>query len=304
MIRVGLRMIEYPEDLVRKVCGAAAATYVANKSRGGRNNANGRDYEVMYGAFRIVLLAAEALRAGDRGSQTTVADQLRCFVDDLAIDSPAQRTLSQVKSGAASWTAGEHPVADDFRSQRRLDREIGLSPVYELVVADRDRQRVLLDSRPEDVEANVTFFCDASKLCDLSREHPELLDALDELSARPPRSLVREQTFQTFVGAWFTSNGPVTLASVVNKASTGPDALIRPLGESYSLPANVAAALEAIPDFEFEIRRNHLWYGCKGLEGYAAYHCLSDGFREFERFVLERRPDSFVALHAALRGHT
>ncbi|HEX8900640.1 hypothetical protein [Vitreimonas sp.] len=136
----------------------------------------------------------------------------------------------------------------------------------------------------------------------LFANHGELLDWLDVISVRPARPSTREQTFQRLLAAWATSKGVVTLRQLINSASTGPDALIGPIGESVEISQELADALHAIPDFSFEVRRNHLAFAYRGITGYAAYHCLSDEFAEMEAAIIARRPSTFGELHQILRG--
>ncbi|HEX8900641.1 hypothetical protein [Vitreimonas sp.] len=68
---------EYTLESIGSVCGCDAAGYAANKQRGGRNSAKGRDYELMYGAVRIAELAAQVIRVGGSGEDIAIGDQTR-----------------------------------------------------------------------------------------------------------------------------------------------------------------------------------------------------------------------------------
>lgn len=231
-----------------------------------------------------------------------LADQLQCFVDDLVVFEPTNRTMAQIKSGAVSWEGGVHSLSDDFRMQREIDRRLGIVAAYELVVADRARMHSLQAQRPEDISEVCVKHLSGCELDALFANHEALSRWLDALCVRhPPRQSTREQTF-LLLAAWATSQGTVTLRDLINKASTGPDALIGPLGESGEVPDALAAALRSIPDFSFEVRRNHLAFACNGICGYAAHHCLSEEFKAMAERIVEIRPKNFAEVHAILRG--
>lgn len=293
---------EYSFEAIEAACGVESANYASNKNRGGRNSANGRDFELCYATVRICELAAEVLRNGCDGADIVLNDQLFCFVDDLMIRTPSSQSLSQLKSGAASWEAGERSIATDFRLQRVLDNSLGIKSQYELVVGSREKERALLAQKPDDIDANIRFHA-GDDFDSILMNHPDLGRDLDCISIRPPlKRSVREQTFMVLLGAWITSAGATSLRDVVNRASTGPDALIGPIGESYALPKNVEYILSKIPGLTFEVRRNHLYFECYGMSGYAAFNCFAPDFRILERRIVELEPNTFRDLHPILRG--
>ena len=169
LIRFNGRALEHD---ITAHCGADAAIYARNKNRGGRNNTQGASYEAQFGAMRAAEALADALRTGDDGRTTWLEEQRLCFVDDLIIDSPGNRRLSQLKSGAVSWSGGKHPVADDFRLQAKLDAALGVAASYELVVSDSDLRSALAADRPDDLTVDVVRFARTDDLDKLFDEHP------------------------------------------------------------------------------------------------------------------------------------
>src|SRR5262249_30829614 len=149
------------------------------------------------------------------------------------------------KSGSVSWNGGDHPLSDDFRMQSKIDRQIGVSARYELVVADRGQLQNLKSNTPNDISFVDVRYVPNGDMDLLFANYPQLNGWLDTISARPPRKSTREQTFQRLFAAWAMSRGTVTLHEVVNSAATGADALIGPIGESYELTEALKVTLDS-----------------------------------------------------------
>ena len=132
--------------------------------------------------------------AADRAN---LQSQTGGFIDDLATVTARETILAQAKSGAAAWTGGDHPLADDFRMQRQLDAGAGRHATHELVVASDDHADAMRKTRPEDLNdvAVTAFRCMGDNWLGLFAAHPELEEALDVISIRRPQRIVREQTF-------------------------------------------------------------------------------------------------------------
>lgn len=291
----------YDTQLIQAVCGASAANYAQNKNRGGRNNAQGSTFENFYAATQAARVLADALDQDDGGRGIFLQSQQLCFVDDLIIDWPHARRLSQLKSGAASWTAGTHPIADDFRMQKALDEQLGMNARYELVVSDQARRDALDKSRPDDIEVDVVRFAYADEVDAFLAENPGLVAAIDRLSIHEPKPSVRKAVFRTLVGAWVMSPERISLAEFAELAATGPGPLVPILGPEYELPTDVSDHLTGL-GMDIEIRKKHLYYRFAGLTGYSAYRGGTPEFSEFERFVVQEKPiDAYVVI-AALRG--
>src|ERR1700733_11468708 len=97
--------LEYDANSIKRVCGADAAQYAENKKRGGLASQRGLRFEILYAAHRIAVEGNMACLAGETVQDIWFQDQVGGFVDDLAVVAPSATTLSQVKSGAVSWTA-------------------------------------------------------------------------------------------------------------------------------------------------------------------------------------------------------
>lgn len=293
----------YDAEAIAGHLGAEAAKYVANKNRGGRNNANGATYESYYAAAQIAAELAEALRTGDDGTHTWLQEQQLCFIDDLIIERLAGRRLSQLKSGkSTAWTGGDHPIQDDFRMQRRLDEALGVSAEYELVVSDTAVQADLQKAKPHDIDAQVVHFSREADLDRLFAEHPDVVEALDEISTFEPRPSVRRQVFTTLLGAWVTSGSRISLAEFAERAASGPGPLVAVPGPEYVLPAPVEENLRRIAGLDFAIRKKHLYCRFGSLEGLSAFRGGSPECAAFERYIVESRPTDPYEVMAALRG--
>lgn len=288
----------YDRATIAAVLGSPAATYAGNKNRGGRNNANGATYESYFAAARLAALMAMALQSGSDGADTFVQEQQLCFVDDLIVDQPAERRFSQLKSGAnTAWTGGDHPVADDFRMQRRLDESLSVNGVYELVVPTRAQRDSLAAAKPDDVEAEVVTFSDERDLGVLIESDPTLSEALDAIAIADPLPSVRRRTFRTLLAAWVTSPNRISLADFALYAATGPGPVTAVLGGDYVLPDAVAEHLGGI-GLDFEIRKKHLYYRFGGFTGYSAFRAGTPEFARFEEYVVRDRPDPYEVIAA------
>lgn len=291
----------YDSQLIERTCGQDAAAYARNKHRGGRNNANGATFETYYAATRPTEALADALAVGDDGATTSIYAQQLCFIDDLIIDRPTARRLSQLKSGAASWTGGAHPLADDFRLQAALDAAAGVAAAYELVVAREDLRDALVAARPDDLDVEVVRFAFDAELDGLLAANPALVAAIDSISIQLPRPSVRRQVFKAILAAWVSWTGDPSLAAFALHAAEAPGPVVAVLGPEYELPAEVAEHLAAL-GMDIKIRNKHLYYRFGGLSGYSAFRGGSPESAAFERYVVERRPADVYEVVVALRG--
>lgn len=165
-------------ELVRERLGPNAERYLANKGRGGENSFKGGRYEQFFAAHRIARLAGAFI---SDGADALVEAQAYGFVDDLAVTTCGESAYSayQLKnSDTVSWTAGEHPIADDFRNQYSITRDFGYASVnLNLVCSDEACCTKLVRSVPADISHYSD--CRALSVCS---SHPRSLD--DQRSAQ------------------------------------------------------------------------------------------------------------------------
>jgi hypothetical protein len=296
----------YSSEQIEAATGADGLAYARNKNRGGRSSAKGRDFEIAYGAYRIALAAASALRSGELGEGVSFRDQVMCFVDDFVELTPTSRTFAQLKSGVAHWGGGDHPLADDFRLQSALDRALGVEARYALVVGDEGRREALLASRPSDL-ADVEVLSFPEGLDDRALIHRlrDLSEALSELSPREPEDVVREQVWRMLLGSWHGSRGDQNLSDVVDAAAEGPGAVVSPMRPPYELSEAAKIALDNVPGFRFYVRRNFFVYeALSGLQrGIADHHCHTPQFEAFVTKLIEDRPTDFFEFWKVLKAH-
>ncbi|MHC9419184.1 hypothetical protein ACYZX9_11385 [Sphingomonas citri] len=296
----------YDANAIERAVGAEALVYAQNKNRGGRSSAKGRDFELVYGAFRVALAAAEAHRAGQTGDDVSFVDQVLCFVDDFVMSRPAGLKLEQLKSGGASWMTGDHHLADDFRYQKRLDQAEGLTASYRLVVGDDGLQHALLGGRPDDLDdVEVISFPGLLPDVQLIARLPELSEALAEMSPRPSEQIVREQVWRMLLGTWAGSRGEQTLAALVNEAAAGPGGVVAPLREEYVLPNEAKIILDNVPGLRFYIRKNFFAYEAFGgtQRGVADFHCYTPQFEAFVTNLMAHRPTDFFEFWTVFKAH-
>lgn len=295
--------IHYDPASIERVCGAQAAAYAAHKHQGGRSNQQGASFETAFAAYQIALVGRQACLEPEACDDAWFQAQTGGFIDDLATVTVQATTLAQAKSGTASWTGGDHPLADDFRMQRELDREAGRPARYELVVASDERADAMRESRPGDLaEVKITAFrCEVDHWLDLFTSHPELREALDAISLRRPQTIVREQTFQLILGWWLHHGCRGSLLDMMSELAERPDALVRVPGPDYALPSEVVAALANVAGLVWAIKGRHFAYEVGNLKGWAAFLCGSEHFRRFEHFMLEQRPTEWKRVVEELR---
>jgi hypothetical protein len=296
----------YSEANITDVAGAGGLTYAKNKNRGGRSSAKGRDFEIVYGAFRIALEAAEAIKTGALGADISFHDQVCCFVDDFVTTRPTGRTFAQLKSGGASWTGGEHALADDFRLQAKLDSHCGVPASYELVVGDDARRTALIEAQPSDLSAvSVISFPGELPDLELINELDALATALAELSPRSDERIVREQVWRMLMGTWQSSRGDKTLAEIINAAATGPGAIVAPMLPAYELPTPAKKALDKVGGLRFYVQKNFLTYEALGgkQRGVADYHCHTPQFEAFMAELIEQQPTDFFSFWTIFKAH-
>jgi hypothetical protein len=225
------------------------------------------------------------------------------FVDDLATVTVQETAFAQAKSGVATWTGGDHPLADDFRMQRQLDAAAGRRANYELVVSSDDHADAMLKSRPDDLDgvAVTAFRCTADNWLNLFADHPELEEALDAISVRRPQRIVREQTFQAILGWWLHHGCRGSLRDMMLELAQRPDALVRVPGPNYELPTDVVVALQGVAGLSWSISGRHFAYAVGSLKGWAAFLCGSKPFRRFEQLMVEQRPVEWKRVVEELR---
>nr|WP_312295448.1 hypothetical protein [Brevundimonas diminuta] len=293
----------YSKVDITRVLGSNAAAYAGNKNRGGRNNAKGATYEAYYAGARAITLLADALRSGDSGEAIFLEEQQLCFIDDLIVDTPALRTLSQIKSGSSTkWTGGNHPIATDFTNQAALDAALGVTAQYELVVPTSDLKSALEASLPAGVSAQVIAFSDRHAINEFLEDNPNLVADIDEIALTDrPRASVRGQVVKTILGAWATIGARTSLADLARHAADGPGPVVTVLGPEYVLQEDVRAQLAQVEGLDFAITKKHLWYDFKGIRGSSPFRGGTDEFTRFERFIVDNKVTDGFAVIKALR---
>lgn len=291
----------YSDAEITRVLGSDAATYARNKNRGGRNNAKGATYEAYYAGARAIALLAEALRSGDDGEATFLEEQQLCFIDDLIVDQPALRTLSQIKSGASTkWYGGDHPIETDFTNQAALDAALGVKAEYELVVPTTALKAELNANLPAGVSARVVAFSDRQAITEFLADNPDLIADIDAIALTDrPRPSVRGQVIKTILGAWVTIGSRTSLADLARHAADGPGPVVTVLGPEYVLPEEVRAQLALVEGLDFGITKKHLWYCFNEIRGRSAFRGGTDEFTRFERFIVDNKvTDAFAVINA------
>ncbi len=292
-----------PKDIER-IHGGDALDYARNKNRGGRSSAKGRDFEILYGAYRIALEAKAVIALDELGDSVVMADQVLCFIDDFIVEKPGETNLGQLKSGVATWGKGDRCVANDFRLQKALDEALERTASYRLVVGEAGTADKLVAGRPDDLsEVEVCVFPEGQSDRELIAALPDLASALDALTIRSPEPIVREQAFRLLLAAWLLSKGPQRLDALVNSAAEGPNGIIAPMLPPYEVADNLREALDAIPDFLYAIDRNVFHYTSGRMNGYASFHCHTPQFAAFAAALVNSPPRDFEDFFVVMRTY-
>lgn len=197
--------------------------YLANKHRGGDNNAKGSIYEDFYAVFRIVTCIAKYKASLDNVAfQSQLEDT---FVDDLLIVHPDKKVYHQLKNTKfLTWrtVSSGRTIVSDFENQindcRERNEQFALKLVYSSV-----NSRVK-DSVPESIKkyASAEFFPFEEDLNGIVLISRDFQDAIRSISANGNTATVDDlvNVAMVFLGAWrgCANKNRIRLSDIVDHA--------------------------------------------------------------------------------------
>lgn len=301
-------------QLIRELLGDAALSYLGNKHRGGMNGSKGVRYEDVFAAVQI----ADAARAkGAACSEVTLEAQLAlCFIDDLRVidTGRSKRSYFQLKNTSKlSWSAGEHPLAEDCAQQAYLCRakgEAGSECV--IVTADQETAQQLADAIPAEIRdfTRVQWFPWEAPLTVLCERYLSELSALAWLSKHEtPGFHDVAEVLGILQGTWIMQNGAVTALDVINAARHTSPTLIRPLVSSEeaerTLREDFKAALAEMENFSYSVVKGFFKWEFRHpngsvSSGVLSHDCLSDQFRALQSRLVKLAPLTFDSMEDQL----
>lgn len=293
-------------EIAETICGAEATRYLINKHRGGRAGGDGVFFEIWYAVYRAAVLIKELIVDGKESSLPVMATQTFDFVDDLTIswEQASKKHHFQLKnSGGISWNSGDHPIAEDFRLQKRLNDGLGIaSTVTTLVTSDYIAADKLGDSTPSDITSfsQVEDFAFAETLNHMLQVEPRLRGALTGLCATEDLDKV-EKLGTVLVGAWVTRAGmPSCLGELWEAVLAHEPNYIRFTPET-DVVEKFDQILTQIQGFSYTIADGYFEWTYLDLDsGMLEYPVNSDKFSEFQSVIIKEEPSTFEDLERHL----
>jgi hypothetical protein len=279
--------------------GQEAATYAANKHRGGSSGKKGTRYEDAFLAYKVAEIAAN--RAGVFGNAwPSVAAQIQGFVDDALVRDTATTNYFQLKNDKSiTWTGGKHPIAIDFSYQFRLaHHENQPGPTTTLVVADEEQRDKLQAAMPVDIAAhsNVVFFPYSETLNRLVLENPALHDTLKKISrssAPPMDDLVGVLGVLVIASGEFVQE--VSVEEILRTAHRYYPSQLRAVGimEPVVLRAQFVNVVDQIAGLKYDVSQGFFSWAAYGTSAIFGFDCADPRFEEFQKLIEQENPTTF-----------
>lgn len=280
--------------------GDEAATYAANKHRGGSNGKKGSRYEDFFLAYKIAEITVEKLQ-GVRADWPFVGSQTLGFVDDVVVSCRNATHYYQLKNAAAiTWGAGKHPIATDFSYQYKLAcYENQPSPNTHLVVSTQALAEQLRLEVPRDIQthSSVVYFPYSDALNRLVLENDGLHSTLAGLSKAVTPSkdqLVGVLGVLTMACLNFPHGAPVD--QILKSANDYmPHQLSVPglIDAEVVLSPSFVAILDGIAGLTYDVRKGFFSWSGFGMSGVLSFSCADPQFVTFQETVERVKPTTF-----------
>ncbi|MBD9597977.1 hypothetical protein IB270_34700 [Ensifer sp. ENS05] len=277
--------------------------YLNKKQIGGDSGRQGLIFEERYAAFRLIELVASLLNGDLEAERVHIKIQVRSFVDDFAIIFDEQIEWYEIKSGKTYWGKVpdadlgltdveelERSIADNFRSQIRVDKLLRWPANYTLVVADADRREKLKAGRNEHglgiVE--VHMIPDSNSVSAIWEVEPEFEDWLRAVSPLTDSEADFEIVFDAFQAAIkkLVPGRPLNLLALGRLAAERFNGVlsIGRKGRLHPETAKILALFE--PDVLFAVSGTTLHYKFNGNHGMIPAEIGTKAGRRFEAAIL------------------
>lgn len=287
--------------------GSPAASYLANKVRGGSSGRKGTRYEDFFAAYQVAKCAVEKLQ-GD-AEWPEIQEQVVAFVDDLLISRRDSTSYFQLKNvDTLSWSAGDHPLVTDFSNQKVLsDYQGEPGPLTSLVVSSSNVLEKL-GIVPSSIATHsdvIHFPYGEGRINRLIQEYEPLCTTLKHLArtADVPLDALEGILGVLIIGLMRQDGQKVSVEDVVKAARAVSPSLIRLFPEELEqleLDASFVAILASIPGFVYRVDRGFFEWSYGDTSGVSSADCLTEDFRRLQTRVVSKSPDTFEELEELL----
>lgn len=298
--------IEPTDEQLQTALSSPQAKTLQHKSRGGRSNARGNQYEALFRAAKVVELAATAKQPL---TQLFVKPQVRGFVDDLAIAFPTQTLYYQCKclteAGQLSWTSGNPSLAQDFAWQHALVARCGAPPAAtHLVVAGAALHAKMSQTMPGTLarHARVELFPYCEGIVNrLVYEYRPVRFWLSQISASCwPKHDELVALLQLVKAACAEFPDGATVAAILAAIDRHHPGHLRAPGPAEpwldALDPALLTLLDNMEGLEYDVGRGFFQWRAFGTSGRFAFLCTDRRFLRFQQRVLQHQPRNFLAL--------
>jgi len=291
-------------DVAKEVCGADASVYLANKHRGGKAGGEGVQFETWYAIYNAAKLVRETLLNGL--PEPVLWTQTMDYVDDFVIswNEESHYQHFQLKNTEnISWTAGAHPIAEDFRLQKLLNEGVGIrSTSTTLVLPGNKKAATLQTSIPENISAfsSVEQFAFGATLNHVLQIEPKLHRALADLCINSDYDKV-ERLGSLFVGAWVSKSGNAcNLKEIWNDVLQHEPNYIK-IPSEVDIPEKFSQLLMQIKGFSYTMVNGVFeWSYLESDSGTFEHSLNSKEFLNFQFTIIANAPSTFEDLERYL----
>lgn len=288
--------------------GPAVAQYAANKHRGGSNGNKGTRYEDFFITAQVV---DEAVKLFENPGQPVphVKGQAPGFVDDLRIATDTSTKYFQLKNQKnVSWTAGEHPIADDFAYQVTLSKHLGEpNPSTNLVVSSEILALSLEKSIPSPIQEHteIQHFPWTETANRLLLESPDLRQQVAKLShcETPTHDAIYGAFCMLQMACNEHPQGATVLELLKRASSFCPGQLRLPPPEEdweSHLDPKFKQALAVVPGLVYSVQRGFFHWSGFGTSGVFGSSVLSNEFNQFQNDIVQQQPKTFEEFEEVL----
>jgi hypothetical protein len=285
-----------------KAClGDKAATYAANKHRGGTNGAKGTRYEDFFLAVRVAEAVASVVD-NPRAEWPHVRGQCYGFVDDARVATSTHTEYYQLKNKEmVNWTTGAHSIAADFEFQYKLAIYLKEpTPTTGLVVSTKAQHQSLLGSVPASIapHSSVYYFPWLSTPNRLVLESPDLQKCLKKLAkVEEPTLDVLSGVFGLLLIACIEYPDGASVEEIVARACRLIPGQLRrlPATEDWEqqLTQPFRLVLSQIRGLSYGANRGYFHWAAFGTSGVFGWDCTSKEFTEFQELIIKNAPKTF-----------
>lgn len=292
------------DKLVEQLFGTDTLQYLDRKHRGGVSGAKGTVYESFFAVYQVASLVPESLQAD---SNIHVETQLKEFVDDIVIsdyNNEIRKHYQLKNSTSISWTAGRHPIKDDFRMQKELNNCLGLrSTTTTLVCADSTQIPNLSLQTPTEISSHsqVENFGYAETLNATLQIEPKLADAIKNLCAFADTDKV-ERLGILILGEWSGNCSQISDVSELWEPVLQHEPNYVKSDKELTIPVTLTNILMQIDGFSYTIDTGYLVWNVHHwhMEGKFPYLIDSKQFVELSSKIVKASPTQIEDLENLL----